>query len=254
MAESGGTPGNKARRVLLKLSGESLQDRELGQSLSPRVLAGIAAQIAAAVRAGVGVALVTGGGNIFRGLSDSAAGMCRTTADYMGMLATVFNSLALQDALVREGLSVRLFSALAVDKLTEPVADRKPQAALERGEVVIFAAGTGNPFFTTDTAAALRAVETGADIVLKATRVDGVYDSDPEKNPQARLYPRLSYMDVIRHGLKVMDLTAVSLCRENRLPIGVFNMTRENAIFEALTGKIVGTMVTDQEDTLQEAP
>ena len=246
MADSNtGTPG-RPRRILLKLSGESLQDRAAGHSISPAILEGIVGQIRRAHDKGVQVALVVGGGNIFRGLSDSASGMNRTTADYMGMLATVFNSIALQDALMRAGLDVALYSALKIEKLAEPVSDRKPVAALERGATVIFAAGTGNPFFTTDTAAALRAVEIGADIVLKATRVDGVYDRDPEKDPDAVFYSEISYLDVIQKGLRVMDLTAISLCRENSLPIGVFNLGGDDAVYRALTGEKVGTIVSEQ--------
>lgn len=242
--QSGAQP--RPRRVLLKLSGESLQDRVVGRCISPVVLEEIVGQIARAHSEGVEIALVVGGGNIFRGLSESASGMNRTTADYMGMLATVFNSIALQDALSRAGRAVSLYSALNIEKLAEPVSDRKPVAALERGSVVIFAAGTGNPFFTTDTAAALRAVEIGADILLKATRVDGVYDRDPEEDSDAVLFTEISYLDVIQKGLRLMDLTAVSLCRENALPIGVFNLGGDEAVYRALTGEKVGTIIIEQ--------
>ncbi len=230
-------------RILLKLSGEALLgDRSYG--VDPAVCAFIARQIATVHATGVQVGIVVGGGNIFRGLAASAAGMDRATGDYIGMLATVMNGLALQDAVERAGIPVRVMSAIAMNEIAEPYIRRRAVRHLEKGRVAIFVAGTGNPYFTTDTAAALRAVEIGAEVLLKATRVDGVYDADPLKNPAARRYDRLVYADLLRDQLKVMDAAAVSLCMENDLPIVVFDLNRPDNIARVALGESVGTLIT----------
>jgi uridylate kinase len=237
--------GSKPRyaRILLKLSGEALLgDRSYG--VDPAVCAFIARQIATVHATGVQVGIVVGGGNIFRGLAASAAGMDRATGDYIGMLATVMNGLALQDAVERAGIPVRVMSAIAMNEIAEPYIRRRAVRHLEKGRVAIFVAGTGNPYFTTDTAAALRAVEIGAEVLLKATRVDGVYDADPLKNPAARRYDRLVYADLLRDQLKVMDAAAVSLCMENDLPIVVFDLNRPDNIARVALGESVGTLIT----------
>jgi uridylate kinase len=208
----------KYRRVLLKLSGEALMGTK-GYGIDPDVILGIAPEIKHIVEQGLELAIVVGGGNIFRGLAGSATGMDRSTADYMGMLATVMNSLALQDALEKLDVSTRVLSAIEMKEIAEPFIKRRAVRHLQKGRVVIFAAGTGNPFFTTDTAAALRAAEIGADVLLKATKVDGVYDSDPMKNPDAVRYEALTYKQVLDQELKVMDATAFSLCKETKIPI-----------------------------------
>ena len=232
----------KYKRVLLKLSGEAFADPQHGFGIDPRVVASIARQVAEAKDMGIELAVVIGGGNIIRGLSASAQGTDRTTADYMGMLATVINALALQDALEKEGVQTRVQSAIWMQELAEPYIRRRAMRHLEKGRVVIFAGGTGNPYFSTDTTAALRALEIGAEAILKGTRVEGVYDSDPEVNPEARLFTSLTYIEVLSRGLKVMDSTAVSLCMDNRLPIIVFNLRAGN-IVRVLAGEEVGTLV-----------
>jgi len=237
------------RRVLLKLSGEALMgDGKYG--VHPPTLERIASEIGDLARAGVQVAVVIGGGNIFRGLSASTTGMDRANADYMGMLATVINAMALQDALEKTGVFTRVQSAIKMEQIAEPYIRRRAVRHLEKGRVVIFAAGTGNPFFTTDTAASLRAMEIGAEVILKATKVDGVYDSDPKKNPKARRYRTLTYMDVLRQNLHVMDSTAISLCMDNELPIVVFDLTTHGNIRRAVTGsEELGTLVGAAETT-----
>jgi len=230
------------KRVVLKLSGEALQGR-LGYGIDYEVTASIAKQIREIKKLGVETAIVIGGGNIFRGISGSAKGIDRANADYMGMLATVINGLALQDALEKAGVFTRVQTAIAMQQLAEPYIRRRAIRHMEKGRAVIFVGGTGNPYFTTDTTAALRAIEMGADVILKATKVDGVYSSDPVKNKQARKYETLRYIDVLKKGLKVMDATAISLCMDNKLPIVVFNLTREGNIKRAILGEKIGTIV-----------
>ena len=231
------------RRVLLKLSGEALMG-ELDYGIEPGVIQRIAAEIAAARDQGVEIAIVIGGGNIFRGAGLARAGMDRVTGDYMGMLATVMNALAIQDALESKGVFARVMSALQVHEVCEDYIRRRAVRHLEKGRVVIMAAGTGNPFFTTDTAASLRAIEIGADVLLKATKVDGVYDDDPASNPDANRYTTVSYDTVIEDKLSVMDATAVVMCRDNGLPLRVFDLTRADALVQAMTGDDVGTLVS----------
>jgi uridylate kinase len=230
------------QRILLKLSGEALAGRQ-GYGIEPDVLSGIAAEIRDVVELGVQVAVVIGGGNIFRGIAASSAGMDRASADYMGMLATVINSVAMQDALEKLGVVTRVQSAISMQAIAEPYIRRRAVRHLEKGRVVIFGAGTGNPFFTTDTAASLRAAEIGAEIILKATKVDGVYSADPAKDPDAVRYESLSYLDVLKRGLQVMDSTATSLCMDNNLPIIVFNLTRSGNIRRVVCGEPIGTLV-----------
>ncbi|UCD35133.1 MAG: UMP kinase [Nitrospiraceae bacterium] len=233
---------SKYRRVLLKLSGEALMgDRQFG--IDQKVVTFIAGELKGISQLGVEIAIVIGGGNIFRGLEASAEGMERTTADYMGMLATALNALALQNALELNGMPTRVLSAIEMRELAEPYIRRRAMRHLEKGRFVIFACGTGNPYFTTDTAASLRAVEIGADIILKATKVEGVYSSDPVKNPSAKMYREISYLDVLKKGLKVMDSTAISLCMDNKLPIAVFSLMKKNNIRKVLEGKTIGTLV-----------
>lgn len=238
-------PGVKYRRILLKLSGEALMGQQ-GYGIEAATLSQIADEIIDVHSLGVDMGIVIGGGNIFRGLAASSRGMDRASADYMGMLATVINSLALQDALESRGSKTRVLSALEMERLAEPYIRRRAIRHLEKGRLVIFAAGTGNPFFTTDTAASLRAMEIGADIVMKATRVDGVYDKDPQKHKDARMFRRLSYLDVLNRNLAVMDSTAISLCRDNSLPILVFNMTKPGNIRRVVLGEALGTLVLDE--------
>jgi uridylate kinase len=230
------------RRVLLKLSGEALMGAD-AYGINREVLARIAAEVKSVAAIGVQLAIVIGGGNIFRGIAPSAQGMDRASADYMGMLATVMNSLALQDALEKQGVSVRVQSALRVDQVVEPYVRRRAIRHLEQGRVVIFAAGTGNPFFTTDSAACLRAIEIGADLVLKATKVDGVYAADPLTHPGAERFARLSYDDVIERDLRVMDLTAICLCRDHGMPIVVFDMGTRGALTRIAAGESLGTLI-----------
>ncbi|HUG48341.1 MAG TPA: UMP kinase [Candidatus Limnocylindria bacterium] len=230
------------RRIVLKVSGEALLGR-LSYGVDPEMCAFIARQVGEVRGLGVEVALVVGGGNIFRGLAASAKGMERSTADYIGMLATVMNALALQDALEKAGIETRVLSAIAMNEVAEPYIRRRAMRHLEKGRVVILAAGTGNPYFTTDTAAALRAVEIGAQVLLKATKVDGVYDDDPFTNPNARRHERLSYDQMIDDRLAVIDATAVTLCMENDLPIVVFDLNEPGHIRAAALGEPVGTLI-----------
>jgi len=230
------------KRVVLKLSGEALQGR-LGYGIDYDVTASISRQIKEIKGLGVEVAIVIGGGNIFRGISGSVKGIDRASADYMGMLATIINGLALQAALEKEGVFTRVQTAIAMQQLAEPYIRRRAIRHLEKGRTVIFVAGTGNPYFTTDTTAALRAIEIGAEVILKATKVDGVYSSDPMKNKRARKYDSLRYIDVLKKGLKVMDATATSLCMDNKLPIIVFNLLKDGNIRRVITGEKIGTIV-----------
>ena len=231
------------RRVLLKLSGEALMG-DLDYGIQPVVIQRIAAEIATALAKGIEIAIVVGGGNIFRGEGLARAGMDRVTGDYMGMLATVMNALAIQDALESKDIFARVMSALQIHDVCEDYIRRRAVRHLEKGRVVILAAGTGNPFFTTDTAASLRAIEIGADILLKATKVDGVYDADPMTNPDAKRFEQVSYDNVIENKLNVMDATAIVMCRDNQLPLRVFDLTRDNALVEAMAGKDLGTLIS----------
>ena len=232
----------KYKRVLLKLSGEALMG-EGAYGISRPTIESIVAEIAAVAKQGVEIGVVIGGGNIFRGVAPGAAGMDRATADYMGMLATVMNALALQDAMRQAGVASRVQSALNIEQVVEPYIRGKAIRYLEEGKVVIFAAGTGNPFFTTDTAAALRASEMGAEIVLKGTKVDGVYTSDPNKDAGAKRYSRVSFDEAIQRNLKVMDATALTLCRDQRLPVNVFSIFRSGALGRVVAGEDEGTLV-----------
>ncbi len=233
------------KRILLKLSGEAFQGSQ-GYGIDGEVLRSIAAEIEDLVALEVEVAIVIGGGNIFRGLNAAASGMDRASADYMGMLATVMNSLALQDALEQRGVFTRVLSAIEMKEVAEPYIRRRATRHLEKGRVVIFAAGTGNPYFTTDTAAALRAMEVQAEVLLKATKVDGIYDRDPAKHSDAVRYERLTYLEVLARGLKVMDSTAISLCNENNLPIIVFDMLTRDNIRRVVCGETIGTLVAPE--------
>ena len=232
----------KYDRVLLKLSGEALAG-DLGYGIDPKVVDDLAEEIADIVHDGVQLAVVVGGGNIFRGLAGSAEGMDRAQADYIGMLATVMNALALQDSFERHGVFSRVQSAINMQEVSEPYIRRRAIRHLEKGRVVILAAGTGNPYFTTDTTAALRACELDVDCLMKATKVDGVYDSDPKTNPDAKRFDRISYMEVLNRGLNVMDATATSLCMDNDVPMIVFDLTKRGNIQRALKGEDVGTTV-----------
>ncbi len=234
--------GLKYKRILLKLSGEALAGN-LGQGINPQVIQQIAQDVAEAHRLGVQIGLVIGGGNIFRGVSASAQGMDRASSDYMGMLATVINALALQDALEKEGIPTRVQSAIAMAEIAEPYIRRKAIRHLEKGRIVIFGAGTGNPFFTTDTAASLRAMEISADIIMKATKVDGIYDKDPVKHKDAVKFDKINYIEVLNLGLQVMDSTAISLCMDHKLPILTFDLMKKGNILRAITGEAIGTLV-----------
>jgi uridylate kinase len=234
------TPAYK--RVLIKLSGEALVG-EQGLGIDPKVVESIAIELKACKELGVQLGIVIGGGNIFRGLSASARGMDRVQADYMGMLATVINAMALQDYLERNNVYTRVQTAIKMEQLAEPFIRRRAIRHLEKGRVVIFAGGTGNPYFTTDTAASLRAIEIEADAILKGTKVDGVYDDDPAKNPNAKMFEHVSYLDVVNRGLRVMDTTAVTLCMDNNLPIVVFNLTKPGNLKKVLLGENIGTKV-----------
>lgn len=236
----------KYRRILLKLSGESLAG-EGSYGIDPAVVSGIADEVRDVHEHGCEISIVVGGGNIFRGLAAAELGMERSTADYMGMLATVLNSLALQDALEKLDVPTRVLSALDIREIAEPYIRRRATRHLEKRRVVIFAAGTGNPYFTTDTAASLRAMEVGAELLLKATRVDGVYTADPEKDPAAKRYSFLTYKQVLNDGLRVMDATAISLCMEHRLPIIVFDGTQPGNILRAVRGEEIGTLVGERQ-------
>ena len=231
------------RRIVLKLSGEALAGSQ-GYGIDPPVLDRVGAEVRDVTELGVQVAIVIGGGNIFRGIAASAGGMDRATADYMGMLATIINALALQDSLEKAGLQTRVLSAIEMRAVAEPYIRRRAIRHLEKGRVVIFAAGTGNPFFTTDTAGALRAVEIGADVIVKATKVDGIYSADPKKDPMARRIEKVTYIEVLNRGLGVMDTTAISLCMDNKLPIVVFDLTRPGNIKRLVLGEPVGSVVS----------
>lgn len=230
------------KRVLLKLSGEALAG-EKAFGISPDIIERIANEVKVVHELGVEIAIVLGGGNIFRGIAGTAKGMDRSTSDYMGMLATVINSLALQDCLEKLGVFTRVMSAIEMHELCEPYIRRRAVRHLEKNRVVIFAAGTGNPFFTTDTAASLRAMEVGAEVIMKATKVDGVFDADPMKNPAAKMYQSLDYIDVLKDNLKVMDSTAISLCMDHDLPILVFNLNTEGNFKRVILGEEIGTFV-----------
>ena len=232
----------KYRRILLKLSGEALAG-EQGYGIDPDVINGIAAEIKEVSALGVEIAVVIGGGNIFRGLAASSKGMDRASADYMGMLATVMNSLAMQDALEKQGVVTRVQSAIDMQQIAEPYIRRRAVRHLEKGRVVIFSAGTGNPYFTTDTAASLRAMEINAEVILKATKVDGVYTADPKKDKNAVKLPTLTYLEVLQKGLQVMDATATSLCMDNNLPMIIFDMTQRDNIKKVVLGEKIGTIV-----------
>ncbi|WP_425807367.1 UMP kinase [Desulfitobacterium sp. Sab5] len=229
-------------RVILKLSGEALAGSQ-GFGIAHNMLVTVAKQVAEIRKLGVEVALVVGGGNIWRGIAGSSQGMDRATADYMGMLATVMNALALQDALEKAGMATRVLSAIEMRQVAEPYIRRRAIRHMEKGRIVIFAAGTGNPYFSTDTTAALRAAEIEAEAILMAKRVDGVYDSDPLKNPSAVKFDRLSYLEVLSRGLKVMDSTAASLCMDNNIPLIIFNLNKDGNIYKAIMGETIGTYV-----------
>jgi uridylate kinase len=230
------------KRVLLKLSGESLMgSRDYG--IDSAVLNAFAEEIRTIKELGVEVGIVIGGGNIYRGLDQSDDGIDKVTGDHMGMLATVINAMALQNALEKHGLYTRCLTAINMERIAEPFIRRRAIRHLEKGRIVIFAAGTGNPYFTTDTAAALRAIEIEADVILKGTRVDGIYDSDPEKNAAAIRFPEISYMDVLKNDLRVMDMTAITLCKENKLPIVIFNMNTPGNLRRIILGEAVGSRV-----------
>ena len=233
------------QRILLKLSGEAFSDPKLGGGISTEIVARIAEEIVELSETdGTEVAIVVGGGNIFRGASPAAAGMDRSSADHMGMLATVINALALQDAIEKAGIETRVQTAIAMQELAEPYIRRRAMRHLEKGRVVIFAAGLGAPYFTTDTTAAQRALEIGADAILKGTQVDGVYDADPKTTPDATRFDEIDFLDVLNRGLKVMDATAISLCMDNKLPIVVFELLKEGNIRRVVRGEPVGTLVT----------
>jgi uridylate kinase len=235
----------KYKRILLKLSGESLVG-ESNFGLDSNVLSHFATEIKKIVNLGVEVAVVIGGGNIYRGMNEAETGIERAQGDYMGMLATVINGMAIQSALERAGVFTRLQSAIKMEQVAEPYIRRRAIRHLEKGRVVIFGAGTGNPYFTTDTAGSLRAIEIKADVILKGTRVDGIYTADPEKDPTATRYPVISYQDCISKNLKVMDMTAFTLCMENQLPIIVFDMTKPNNLLQVVCGAKVGTLVREK--------
>jgi len=238
------TETTRYQRILLKLSGEALLGK-LEYGVDPSVVAFVAEQVKAVTALGVQVGIVVGGGNIFRGMAAATAtGMDRATADYIGMLATAMNGLALQDALERAGVPTRVMTAIDMNEVAEPYIRRRAVRHLEKGRVVVFVAGTGNPYFTTDTAAALRAVEIGAEVVLKATKVDGVYDKDPVKHPDAKRYPAITYGQVLVDGLRVLDAAAISLCMENDLPIVVFDLDAHENILKAVRGETVGTLIS----------
>ena len=230
-------------RVLLKLSGESFADSESNFGIQPDTIERIASEITEASQKGIQIGVVVGGGNFFRGVQESAKNMAQANADYMGMLATVINAVALKDALDKNGIQTRVQSAITMTAVAEPYIRLRAIRHLEKGRVVIFAAGTGNPYFTTDTAASLRAAEIDADLMLRSTRVEGVFDEDPEKNSDAKKYDEISYKEVVSSKLKVMDLTAITLCEENEMPIRVFDGTTPGNIYKALTGESMGTLI-----------
>ena len=231
------------RRVLLKLSGESFADTESNFGIQPDIIERIASEITEASQKGIQIGVVVGGGNFFRGVQESAKNMAQANADYMGMLATVINAVALKDALDKNGIQTRVQSAITMTAVAEPYIRLRAIRHLEKGRVVIFAAGTGNPYFTTDTAASLRAAEIDANLMLKSTRVDGVFNEDPEKNNNAKKYDEITYKEVVSSKLKVMDLTAITLCEENEMPIRVFDGTTPGNIYKALTGESMGTLI-----------
>ena len=237
------TPSLKYRRILLKLSGEALMGN-VDYGIDPAVIKALAIEIVEAQRAGAEIGLVIGGGNIFRGAGLAAAGMDRVTGDHMGMLATVINALAMADALEKQGGYARVMSAIKINEVCEDYIRRRAIRHMEKGRIALFAAGTGNPFFTTDSAAALRASEIGADLLLKATKVDGIYDSDPKKNPKAVRYEHLSYDDVIARNLQVMDTAAFALCRDNQVPLRIYDMMQPGALMRILKGEALGTLVS----------
>jgi uridylate kinase len=233
----------KYRRILLKLSGEALMgDGDYG--IDPGIIHGLAKEIIAAKQAGAEIGVVIGGGNIFRGAGLAAGGMDRVTGDHMGMLATVINALAMQDALEKLGVNARVMSAIKINQICEDYIRRRAVRHLEKGRIALFAAGTGNPFFTTDSAAALRATEINAELLLKATKVDGIYDADPKKNPSATRFERLTYDEVLSRNLQVMDTAAFALCRENDIPLRIYDMAQEGALMRILQGEHIGTLVT----------
>ena len=232
----------RPQRILLKLSGELLAGTA-GHGIDEDILTMLAEEVRDVHALGIQVGIVLGGGNIFRGLAGSARGMDRVAADHMGMLATVINSISLQHALEKRGLYTRVLSAIQMDQVCEPWIRRRAVRHLEKGRIVVMAAGTGNPYFTTDTAAVLRAIEVGADVVLKGTKVDGIYSGDPKKDPSATFFPRIGYMDILNKDLKVMDATAISLCRDNRLPLIVFNVGVRGNLVKIVNGESVGTVV-----------
>jgi uridylate kinase len=241
----------KYKRVLLKLSGESLMG-EQGFGIDNNVLEHFSEEIEKVYKAGVELGIVIGGGNIYRGLSASSQGIDRATGDQMGMLATVINSLALQNAIEKRGIYTRLMSAINMEAIAEPYIRRRAMRHLEKKRIVILGAGTGHPYFSTDTAASLRAVEIKADVIIKGTRVDGVFDSDPEKNPKAFRFENISYLDVLKKNLRIMDLTAVSLCQENNLPMIVFNMDVKDNLLKLVMGEEVGTLINNGEKITKE--
>jgi len=233
----------KYRRILLKLSGEALMGNG-DYGIDPAVINGLAKEIIGAQKAGAEIGVVIGGGNIFRGAGLAAGGMDRVTGDHMGMLATVINALAMQDALEKHGVNARVMSAIKINQICEDYIRRRAVRHLEKGRIAIFAAGTGNPFFTTDSAAALRATEINAELLLKATKVDGIYDADPKKNPNAKRFDQLTYDEVIQRNLQVMDTAAFALCRENDIPLRIYDIGREGALMDILKGDNIGTLVT----------
>ena len=243
MTAAAGSGRPAYRRILLKLSGEALAGSQ-GYGIDPLMIDRIASEVRDVAALGVQIAIVIGGGNIFRGVAASAGGMERATADYMGMLATVINALALQDGLEKVGLQTRVLSAIEMRAVAEPYIRRRSIRHLEKGRIVIFAAGTGNPFFTTDTAGALRAVEIGADAIMKATKVDGIYSADPNQDANAQRLERVTYIEVLNRGLQVMDATAISLCMDNKLPIVVFDLNRSGNIKRIVLGETVGSIVS----------
>ncbi|MEW5798743.1 MAG: UMP kinase [Bacteroidota bacterium] len=240
----------KYKRILLKLSGEALMGN-LEYGIDPKILGQYAEEIKTVYDLGVQIGIVIGGGNIYRGIENSSDGIDKVTGDHMGMLATVINALALQTTLEHHGMFTRCQTAINMERIAEPYIRRRAVRHLEKNRIVIFAAGTGNPYFTTDTAAVLRGIEIEANIIIKGTRVDGIYDSDPEKNPKAKHYALINYDDVFKKNLKVMDMTAITLCKENKLPIGVFNMNVRNNLKRLILGESVGTTVTESAPSVQ---
>ncbi len=235
------------KRILLKLSGEALMGQQ-GLGIDPQIVNNIALELKEVKELGVEIGIVIGGGNIFRGLSASARGMDRVSADYMGMLATVINAMALEDFLERNGVYTRVQTAIKMEQLAEPFIRKRAIRHLQKGRIVIFAGGTGNPYFTTDTAAALRAIEIEADAIIKGTKVNGVYDSDPEKNTDAKMFKQINHIDVVKKRLKVMDATAVTLCMDNNLPIVVFNLTQKDNLKKLILGEPIGTKVCEAQN------